>query len=206
MNIGQLVKDIKACQKCKEYLPLGARPILQVAENARVLIVGQAPGKKVHETGLPWNDKSGDTLRMWLSIDKKQFYNDNRIAIAPIGFCYPGKGRAGDKPPRPECAKLWRSALHHHLPGVELTLLIGRYAQNYYLKEKMKDNVTDTIKAYKEYLSGGFFPLIHPSPRNCRWHKQNEWFQLEIVPILREKIAHILSLDKTSASQFSSNV
>lgn len=188
-----LIKAISECQYCKDYLPLGAKPIIKVSENARLLIVGQAPSRNGHETGTAWNDKSGDKLREWLSLDKDKFYGDERIAILPIGFCYPGKNSSGDIAPRPECAQLWRNNLHKKLHNVRLTLLIGRYAQAYYLKKKIKSNLTKTVKAYEEYLSDGFLPLVHPSPRNQLWHSQNKWFEVEVIPVLRDKIALLLS-------------
>jgi uracil-DNA glycosylase len=171
---------------------MGARPVVRLSETSKLLIVGQAPGTRVHETGIPFNDPSGDRLRMWLNVDKETFYDDSKIAIVPMGFCYPGKGRSGDLPPRPECAALWRDELHRHLKKVQLTLLIGQYAQQYYLEDKAKDTLTDTVRAYKEYLPLGYFPLVHPSPRNVGWFKKNPWFEQEVIPILREQVHRIL--------------
>jgi len=190
--IEQLLTDIKECQHCKDNLPLGAKPVLRATGNASLLVVGQAPGIRVHNTGIPWNDPSGDRLRKWLNMDKQQFYDANRIAIIPMGFCYPGKGKSGDMPPRPECALLWRDKLHQQLPNIKLTLLIGKYAQAYYLKDGMKKTLTETIQAYEEYLPLGFLPLVHPSPRNQAWHKKNQWFERDVIPILQTAVKEVL--------------
>jgi uracil-DNA glycosylase len=192
MKLPALIKQITACAHCAEFLPLGPRPVVRLSETSRLLIVGQAPGTRVHETGIPFNDPSGDRLRMWLDVDKETFYDESKIAIVPMGFCYPGKGKSGDLPPRPECAALWRTQLYEHLKEVELTLLIGQYAQQYYLKDKAKKTLTDTVRAYNEYLPMGYFPLVHPSPRNVGWFKNNPWFEKEVIPILREQVHRIL--------------
>ncbi len=159
---------------------------------AKVLVIGQAPGTKAHKTGLPWNDPSGDRLRDWMGLTRKSFYNESKIAIMPMGFCYPGKGRGGDLPPRPECAKLWHANVRSHLPNIKLTLLIGRYAQLYYLPETRSLTLTQTVRAWRQHLKKGFLPLVHPSPRNQRWLKQNPWFQQEIVPALRGELKKVL--------------
>lgn len=187
MSLVQLLKDVRACRICEEYLPLEPKPILHAGEKARLLIVGQAPGIRVHETVIPWNDPSGDRLRGWLQIDKEQFYNENKIAIIPMGFCYPGKGKSGDLPPRPECAEHWQKKLISQLPNISLTLLIGQYAQGYYLGKKRKDTLTKTVKAWKEYYPE-FIVLPHPSPRNNIWLKKNQWFEKEVIPALRKEV------------------
>lgn len=154
--------------------------------------MGQAPGTKVQKTGIPWNDLSGDRLRSWLQLTREEFYDENRIAIIPTGFCYPGKGRGGDLPPRPECAPLWHPQLRAALPNIQLTLLIGSYAQNYYLGKRRKESLADTVKAYPEYLPE-FLPLPHPSPRNLRWFRNHPWFDAEVVPALQQRVKQILS-------------
>lgn len=163
-----------------------------MSNTSPLLIVGQAPGVKVHNTSIPFNDASGDTLRQWLDVDRGTFYNAEKIAILPMGFCYPGNGKNGDMPPRPECAEVWREKVHAQLHNVQLTLLIGQYAQNYYLQDKRKSTVTETVRAYKEYLKMGYFPLVHPSPRNKIWHIKNPWFAKEVIPILQEQVHRIL--------------
>jgi uracil-DNA glycosylase len=176
---------------CEAHLPLGPRPVLRAHEDARVLIVGQAPGTRVHATGIPWNDPSGDKLREWLAVDRATFYDERRFAIIPMGFCYPGKGKSGDNPPRPECAPLWHERLHAELPHLELILLIGSYAQVHYLGNARKRTLSETVRAWRDY-GPRFVPLPHPSPRNRRWLKQNMWFEDEVVPELRARVrAHI---------------
>lgn len=156
------------------------------------MIVGQAPGRKVQETGIPWNDPSGDRLRDWLQLSRDEFYDESRIAIIPTGFCYPGKAKSGDAPPRPECAPLWHPLLRAALPEVKLTLLVGSYAQAYYLGKRSKGSLSDTVRAFKEYLPE-FFPLPHPSPRNRLWLRQRPWFDTEVLPALRERVNRILN-------------
>ena len=161
--------------------------MLRASATAQLLIVGQAPGLRVHHTGIPWNDPSGDRLREWLQLDKSRFYDERKIAIIPTGLCYPGKGKNGDLPPRPECAPRWHPRLRACLPQLHLTLLIGQHAQRYYLGARLKDNLTATVHAWREYLPA-FFPLPHPSPRNQFWLKTNTWFSAEILPVLREQV------------------
>lgn len=156
------------------------------------MIIGQAPGTKVHNTSIPWNDPSGDLLRIWLGIDKETFYNANMMALMPMGFCYPGKGKSGDLPPRPECAPLWHKKLLNSLPELELTILIGQYSQAYYLGNKRKENLTETVRNFKEYLPH-YLPLPHPSPRNRIWLKRNEWFSEEVLPYLSDRVKEILN-------------
>ena len=185
-ELAALLAQIRDCRICAAHLPHPPRPVLQAAGSARVQIVGQAPGRRVHETGIPWNDPSGDLLREWLAIDRPAFYNAKRIAIIPAGFCYPGKGRSGDLPPRPECAPHWHPRLRALLPHLRLTLLVGQYAQAYYLGARRRRTLADTVRHYREYLPE-FFPLPHPSPRNRRWLAQNAWFERDVLPVLRRR-------------------
>lgn len=186
-----LLREVRACTLCAAHLPHEPRPVLRAAPTARLLIVGQAPGRKVHESGIPWNDPSGDRLREWLQIDREQFYDESRIAIIPAGFCYPGKGPSGDLPPRPECAPTWHPRLRAGLPDIRLTLLIGAYAQAYYLGERRQAALTDTVRAWREYLPE-YFPLPHPSPRNRNWLRINDWFERETLPRLRAAVRKAL--------------
>ena len=167
------------------------KPVLRASSTARVLIVGQAPGRRVHETGIPWNDPSGDRLRVWLGLTREQFYDTRHIAIVPAGLCYPGSGPRGDAPPRPECAPLWHPQLRSLMPRICLTLLIGQYAQAYYLQARRKKSLRETVQAYRDYLPV-YLPLPHPSPRNQLWLKQNPWFETEVVPILKARVAAAL--------------
>ena len=187
LSLLDLLAEVRACQHCEADLPLGPRPVLRASSTARLLIVGQAPGTKVHESGIPWNDPSGDRLRDWLELSPERFYDETDIAIVPMGFCYPGKGKSGDLPPRPECAPLWHDALLQRMPRLELTLLVGSYAQDYYLG-KSGDTLTDRVRRYREF-GPRFFPLPHPSPRNTLWLRRNPWFEEEVVPALRERLA-----------------
>lgn len=186
-NMRAMLAQARACQHCRLHLPTDPRPVVRAHADARVLIIGQAPGIKVHETGVPWNDASGNRLRKWMQTDREEFYDERRFAIMPMGFCYPGKGKSGDLPPRPECAPLWHAKFLELLPEVRLTLLIGRFAQNYYLGDRAKKNLTSTVRAYREYLPR-FLPLAHPSPRNQLWLKKNPWFESEVVPELRNRL------------------
>jgi uracil-DNA glycosylase len=182
-----LLLQVRACRLCEPHLPLGARPVLRADPRARVLIVGQAPGTRVHATGIPWNDPSGDRLRDWLRVDREAFYDERRFAIIPAGLCYPGHGRSGDRPPRPECAPLWHPRLRALLPAIELTLLLGRYAQAYYLGARRQPTLTATVRAWRGYLPE-FLPLPHPSPRNTHWLQVNPWFAREVLPELRARV------------------
>jgi len=191
-ELAGLVASARACRVCAAHLPLGPRPVLRAAVGARLLIVGQAPGTKVHETGIPWNDPSGERLRDWLAVDRETFYDETRIAIVPMGFCYPGRdARGGDKPPRPECAPLWHPPLRSALPKVALTLLVGQYAQAYYLGSRRKKSLTQTVRAWHETLPE-FLPLPHPSWRNTAWLKRNPWFSEELLPELRARVHALL--------------
>jgi len=190
-RFARLLREVRACRVCEAHLPYPPKPILLAAVTAKLMIVGQAPGRKVHETGIPWNDPSGDRLREWLKLERHEFYDTRRIAIIPAGFCYPGTGESGDLPPRPECAPLWHPRLRASLPGIKLTLLVGNYAQAYYLGSRAKPTVTDTVRAYQEYLPD-FLPLPHPSPRNRGWLKSNPWFEKKIIPKLRLLVSSVI--------------
>ncbi len=187
-----LLKDIRSCTICSEYLPKGPRPIVAGSDKSKLLIIGQAPGRRVHESGIPWDDPSGDHLRSWLSVDKSTFYDEDQIALMPMGFCYPGSGKSGDLPPRPECAEHWHDKMISGLKGVELTLLVGQYAQKHYLQKRFKSNLTETVRSFKDYKPE-FLPLPHPSPRNRIWMKKNEWFEKEVLPYLQRRVADLLS-------------
>ena len=191
-RLSALLAEIRACRLCEAELPLGPRPVLRARPGARLLIVGQAPGTKVHESGIPWNDKSGERLRDWLQTEPEIFYDEARIAIVPMGFCYPGReDRGGDKPPRPECAPAWHPRLQAALPKVELTLLVGLYAQARYLGEERKANLTETVRAWRDYLPA-YLPLPHPSWRNTAWLKRNPWFETELLPELRTRVRALI--------------
>ena len=185
-----LLQQIRQCRLCEPNLPLGANPIIQASKEAKLLIIGQAPGTRVHKTSIPWNDPSGDRLRQWLKLDKTAFYDATKIAIMPMGLCYPGKGKSGDLPPRKECAPQWHSKVLEQLPNIGMTLLIGQYAQNYYLQDKPK-TLTETVRAWQQWAPH-YLPLPHPSPRNTLWLKRNPWFEAEVVPFIREYVhAHL---------------
>jgi uracil-DNA glycosylase len=186
-----LLAEAHACRLCADKLPHQPRPVLRASGTARLLIVGQAPGRRVHETGIPWNDPSGDLLREWLQLSREQFYDEGMIAIIPTGLCYPGTEKGSDLPPRPECAPHWHPRLRAALPDIHLTLLIGQYAQAYYLGNRRKRTLAETVAAWQEYAPD-FLPLPHPSPRNRLWLKKNAWFEAEVLPVLRQKVAFLL--------------
>ncbi|MGF1911555.1 uracil-DNA glycosylase family protein [Vibrio kasasachensis] len=188
----KLLAEIRQCRLCEPQLPLGANPIIQAHEKARILIIGQAPGTKVHTTAIPWNDASGDRLRSWLQIDKDVFYDATKIAIMPMGLCYPGKGRCGDLPPRKECAPQWHQQVLDQLPNIKTTLLIGQYAQHYYLKQKPK-SLTETVQSWQQWAPQ-CIPIPHPSPRNTLWLKRNPWFEQQVVPYIRRYLHSQLSI------------
>ncbi|MDE2167041.1 MAG: uracil-DNA glycosylase family protein [Alphaproteobacteria bacterium] len=191
-TIDQLLAELRACRVCAAHLPLGPRPVVRGLPSARLLIISQAPGTRVHETGLSFNDRSGDRLRTWLGIDRATFYDERRIAILPMGFCYPGRdAKGGDLPPRPECAPLWHTRVRAHWPAVALTLLVGSYAIDYYLPQTKRQSMTETVKAWRE-APDGILPLPHPSWRTTAWEKKNPWFQRKLVPALRRRIAALL--------------
>lgn len=182
-----LLAAVRACRACEAHLPLGPRPVLSAGATARILVVGQAPGLRVHRTGVPWDDPSGDRLRAWMGVDKAAFYDASRIAIIPMGYCYPGRGTGGDMPPRHECATLWLDQLLARLPRIELTLLIGQYAQRHFLGSRRKASLAETARAWQEYTPQ-YLPLPHPSPRNQPWFKRHRWFERDIVPVLRARV------------------
>ena len=185
--LDQLLREIRACRICEAHLPLGPRPVLHAGAEARLLIVGQAPGARVHATGIAWNDASGQRLRDWLQLDAATFYDPARVAIVPMGFCYPGRSGSGDAPPRPECRATWHPRLLPLLPNIRLTLLVGRYAQAYFLGARRKPSLAATVRAWREYAPR-LVPLPHPSPRNVAWFKANPWFEDEALPMLREQV------------------
>lgn len=187
-----LLAAVRDCRACEQYLPLGPRPILHAAATCRILVVGQAPGLRVHTTGLPWDDASGERLRGWMGVDSDVFYDESRIAIIPMGYCYPGRGDGGDLPPRRECAELWLDQILSRLPRIESTLLIGQYAQRHFLGNRRKATLGETVRSWREYFPR-YIPLPHPSPRNQPWFKRHAWFEQELQPVLRSKVEHVLT-------------
>lgn len=188
--LDNLLKQVRNCRICKNHLPLGPRPVLQISAQSRLLIAGQAPGRKVHESGTPFDDASGKRLREWMGVSDIQFYDSDRVAILPMGFCYPGTGKSGDLPPRPECAVEWREALLSQAKNIQMTLVLGQYAQAFHLPE-FRGNLTELVKSWRDYWPS-LVPLPHPSPRNNRWLKQNPWFESELLPELQKQINLIL--------------
>ena len=186
-SLASLLTEVRACTLCKSHLPHGVRPVLQMHSRARVLIAGQAPGRKVHASGIPFDDASGDRLREWMGVTREVFYDPEQIAILPMGFCYPGTGKSGDLPPRPECAPTWRDRLLRHLPRLEITLLVGQYAQEYHLGKEYS-SLTEIVKNWESY-GAGLIPLPHPSPRNNIWLKRNPWFEKKLLPVLRWRVS-----------------
>lgn len=203
-----LLAEIKQCQVCEPFLEAGCRPIVSASRKSKILLIGQAPGRKVHESGVPWDDASGNNLRDWLGIDASSFYDPDQIALVPMGFCFPGTGKSGDLPPRKECAPLWHKRLLDGMPNVQLTILIGQYAQTHYLpkssswkvdgkevypaKRKNKPNLTERVRNFEAYLPE-YLPLPHPSPRNNIWQKKNPWFKTELLPQLKAIVSSVLS-------------
>ncbi|NMH89094.1 uracil-DNA glycosylase family protein [Flavivirga algicola] len=187
-----LLYNIRQCTICSEHLPLGPRPIVTAHPNAKIVIIGQAPGTSVHKTGIPWDDPSGRQLRKWLGVTDKQFYDETKIALIPMGFCYPGKGKTGDLPPRLECAPQWHEPLLNKLPNIELVILIGMYSQKYYLRSEAKKTLTETVANYKDYLPKKYLPLPHPSPRNRFWLTKNPWFDIEVLPELQVRVKQLI--------------
>jgi uracil-DNA glycosylase len=186
-----LIKQVSNCMICEPHLPLGVRPVIQCNTNARILIAGQAPGLKVHQTGKPFNDASGERLRQWLSINEEVFYDANKIAILPMGFCYPGKGKSGDLPPRKECAPAWRASLLNALPNIQLTIVLGKYAQAYHMPQHKSRSLTELVKSWREHWPN-IIALPHPSPLNNRWLSKNPWFEVDVLPTLQKQVATIL--------------
>lgn len=192
-DLNTLLAEIRACRICAPYLPHGVRPIIRASKTATLLISAQAPGLRVHETGLSFNDPSGDRLRGWLGLDRETFYDESRVAIVGIGFCFPGYTASGaDKPPRPECAKTWHARLFAALPPPKLTLVVGTYSIAWHLGERRKSNMTETVKAWREY-GPRLMPLPHPSWRNNAWLKKNPWFEDELLPDLRRRVRRALA-------------
>lgn len=186
-----LLEQVRACRICADTLPLGPRPVLRAAASARLLIVGQALGTKVHASGTPWDDQSGKRLRQWTGIAPAVFYDERQVAIVPMGFCYPGKGKSGDLPPRPECALHWHQQVLALLPNIELTLLVGKYAQEYFLGSNAKPTLTETVANWPDYLPR-FMPLPHPSPRNQFWLRRNPWFEQGAIPVLQQLVTQAI--------------
>lgn len=191
---------------CLEHLPLGPRPIIAAHPKSRIAIIGQAPGSRVHHTGIPWDDPSGKQLRKWLGVNDEQFYDEKLFALIPMGLCYPGKGKSGDLPPRPECAPLWHKRLLDQMPHLKLTILIGQYAQQYYLGDKREKNLTETVRNYKKFLLD-YFVLPHPSPRNRFWLTKNPWFQEKVLPVLQEHTTtHLIRIESLGYHKSALNI
>lgn len=189
-TIPTLLQQVRACTLCAGHLPLEPRPVLQMHPDARILIAGQAPGRKVHDTGVPFNDASGDRLREWLGLSRAQFYDPTLVAILPMGFCYPGTGKSGDLPPRRECAPAWRASLLAQLTNLKLTLVVGQYALAYHLPNE-SGSLTEIVSRWRSFAPG-IMPLPHPSPRNNLWLARNPWFEKELVPVLRQRVIDAL--------------
>jgi len=190
-KLDSLLQDVKQCTLCQEHLPHGVRPVLQINRKAKILIAGQAPGRKVHETGVPFDDASGNRLREWMGISNQVFYDVKQVAILPMGFCYPGTGKSGDLPPRPECEPAWRKQLLAQLPNIEMTLVLGKYAQVYHFGHA-RASLTELVKSWQTYWPNKV-PLPHPSPRNNIWLSKHPWFEKELLPVLKAAISDILS-------------
>jgi uracil-DNA glycosylase len=187
-DLAGLLAKVRSCRACEAHLPSGPRPVLQVGASARILIAGQAPGVRAHNSGVPWDDPSGDRLRAWTGLDKMRFYDASEVAIIPMGFCYPGRGRGGDLPPRRECAQLWLDQLLTRLPRLELTLLIGLHSQRHFLGRRRKPSLTETVRAWREF-GPDYLPLPHPSARNTPWFQRNPWFEQHLLPELKQRVA-----------------
>jgi uracil-DNA glycosylase len=194
-GVSSLLSAVRACTVCAEYLPLGPRPVVQLHPAAKILIVGQAPGRKVHETGVPFNDASGDRLRAWLGVTREVFYDVRQIALLPMGFCYPGTGAGGDLPPRAECAATWRKPLLATLRRLQLTLVLGSYALDYHFGSGTA-SVTERVRSWRSTWPR-LVPLPHPSPRNNRWLRQNPWLERELLPAVRARVAQVLHAEPT---------
>lgn len=187
----KLLTEIRKCTLCEPHLDLGANPIISISRQTKILLISQAPGRIAHEKNKPWDDPSGKILRKWLNVNEETFYNTNNFGIFPMGFCYPGKGKTGDKPPRKECAALWHDKVLQQLKNVQLSILVGQYSQGYYLKSSKQNTLTNTVKNVTDYLPE-YFPIPHPSPRNRFWLQKNQWFEKDVVPLLQKKVAEII--------------
>lgn len=191
LRVGRLRQEVAACRICAAFLPLGPRPIVQFGRTSRILIIGQAPGAKVHQSGIPWADDSGDRLREWMAVDKSTFYDPAMVALMPMGFCYPGKGKSGDLPPRPECLPKWHATILSEMPSVALTLIVGMYAQVHYLPT-LGRTLTERVRNYA-VAEGHKIPLPHPAWRSVIWQRRNPWFEAELLPVLRERVSRALA-------------
>jgi uracil-DNA glycosylase len=191
-SFASLLAEVRACTICAAHLPHGPRPVLQIHPQARILIASQAPGRKVHESGVPFDDASGDRLREWMGVTREVFYDSRRIAILPMGLCFPGTSKSGDLPPRPECMLAWHDLLLGHLRHLEITLVVGQYAQTYHMNE-VRASLTETVRNWRSHWPK-IVPLPHPSPRNNIWLSRNPWFEKELVPILRRRVSEILEI------------
>jgi len=187
----ELLSEVRLCQVCAPSLGHAPRPVVSAHPASRIAIIGQAPGAVVNRTGIPWDDQSGDNLRSWLSVDRATFYNSRKFALIPMGFCYPGKGKSGDLPPRKECAPLWHEKIFGQMNDLVLTLLVGKYAQTYYLTNA-QPSLTATVRNFREYLPR-LFPLPHPSPRNNIWQSKNQWFTTDLLPVLQQHVKAVLA-------------
>jgi uracil-DNA glycosylase len=186
-----LLHTIRQCTLCSAVLPCAPKPVLSAGPKARILLIGQAPGRKVQESGIAWDDASGKNLRRWLGVTVEEFYDPSLFALVPMGFCYPGTGKSGDLPPSPICAPAWHGLLHAQMPDIQLTLLIGQYAQRFYLGKRAKSTLTETVLHFEEFLPD-YLPLVHPSPRNGIWQRKNPWFEQELVPVLQQIVRQCL--------------
>lgn len=192
-SLKKLLADVRSCEVCVEHLPAGQRPIVQLATSASIVIIGQAPGRRVHESGVPWDDPSGVRLRSWLDLTPEQFYDPTKVAILPMGFCYPGSAKSGDLPPRPECAPLWHDKLLGHLPQDRLEVIIGTYAQKRYIEMPGK-NLTETVSNWTSYMPRQIV-MPHPSPRNQGWFKKNPWFEADVIPAVQTRVRQVVAAD-----------
>lgn len=190
-SLEAVLAQARACQLCIDELPHGVRPVLQAGEHARILIAGQAPGRRVHASGIPFDDPSGVRLRSWLGVDEATFYDRQKIALLPMGFCYPGSGTSGDKPPQAQCAPAWRQAIIDALPQIKLTLVMGQYAMAWHLPQRQA-TLTETVRHWREGWPQ-YLPLPHPSPRNNRWLRRNPWFEAEVIPVLQQRVSTLLA-------------
>jgi uracil-DNA glycosylase len=190
-SLDELLCQVRACRLCEDELPLGPRPVLRAAESARILVVGQAPGTAVHASGIPFDDPSGERLRDWMGVDAKTFYDESRVALVPMGFCYPGRGKSGDLPPKQRCARTWRTPLVDALREIELTLVVGQYAIAWHLPEAKRLSLTETVRRHADW-GPRLLPMPHPSPRNNIWLARNPWFEAEVVPRLRRRVRAVL--------------